>query len=158
MILVVLYITMSSKKPKHDSSIDELTAWIEDNSKCSNKKKIKELENTLKSTSQKNKTLIKEKKKNKKNIIRNKYNRKNDPVYGKKGSERKLIIENYKKQYEQSKMLQNNTDTNITPDMLHNFMNIIKDKGHNPEEIMEKLESDVYSEEYKNQLVQNIIC
>ena len=54
-------------------------------------------------------------------------------------------------------MLKNNNDTNITPDMLNNFMNIIREKGYNPEEIMEKLESDSYSEEYKNELVENIM-
>ena len=149
---------MPSKQPTHYSSIDDIASWIEDNSKSSNKKKVKEVDNKLKVDSNKSKTLIKEEKKNKKNIISNKFSRKNDPLYGKKGSERKLIIEDYKKQYEQAKMLKNNNDTNITPDMLNNFMNIIRNKGYNPEEIMEKLESDIYSEEYKNQLVQNIIC
>jgi len=148
---------MPSKQPKHDSSIDELTAWIEDNSKSSNKKKVKEIDNTLKINSDKTKTFLKEEKKNKKNIIDNKFSRKKDPLYGKKGSERKLIIEDYKKQYEQAKMLKNNNDTNITPDMLNNFMNVIRDKGYDPEDIMQKLESDSYSEEYKNQLVENIM-
>ena len=36
-------------------------------------------------------------------------------------------------------------------------MNTIRDKGYNPEEIMEKLESDSYSEEYKNELVNKIM-
>lgn len=148
---------MPSKQPKHDSSIDDLSSWIEDNSKSSNKKKVKEIDNKLKADSNKNKTILKEEKKNKKNIIGNKFSRKKDPLYGKKGSERKLIIEDYRKQYEQAKMLKNNNDTNITPDMLNNFMNIIRDKGYNPEEIMEKLESDSYSEEYKNELVENIM-
>ena len=157
MILVFLYITMPSKQPKHDSSIDELTAWIEDSSKSSNKKKVKAIDNKLKSDSEKNKTLVKEEKKNKKNIIGNKFSRKNDPLYGKKGAERKLIIEDYKKQYEQAKMLKNKDDANITPEMLNNFMNVIRDKGYDPEDIMQKLESDSYSEEYKNQLVENIM-
>lgn len=148
---------MQSKQPTHDSSIDDLASWIEDNSKSSNKKKVKEIDNKLKTNNNKNKTLLKEEKKNKKNIIGNKFSRKNDPLYGKKGSERKLIIEDYKKQYEQAKMLKNNDDTNITPDMLNNFMNIIRDKGYNPEEIMETLESNSYSEEYKNELVESII-
>ena len=157
MILLFLYITMPSKQPKHDSSIDELTAWIEDNSKSSNKKKVKEIDNTLKINSDKTKTFLKEEKKNKNNIIDNKFSRKKDPLYGKKGSERKLIIEDYKKQYEQAKMLKNNNDTNITPDMLNNFMNVIRDKGYDPEDTMQKLESDSYSEEYKNELVENIM-
>tara|TARA_B100000401_G_C52504790_1_gene576721 strand:+ start:254 stop:703 length:450 start_codon:yes stop_codon:yes gene_type:complete len=148
---------MPSKQPKHDSSIDELTAWIEDNSKSSNKKKVKEIENTIKINSDKTKTFLKEEKKNKKNIIGNKFSRKKDPLYGKKGTERKLIIEDYKKQYEQAKMLKNNNDTNISPDMLNNFMNVIRDKGYDPEDIMQKLESDSYSEEYKNELVENIM-
>ena len=54
---------MPSKQPKHDSSIDELTAWIEDNSKSSNKKKVKEIDNTLKINSDKTKTFLKEEKK-----------------------------------------------------------------------------------------------
>ena len=54
---------MPSKQPKHDSSIDELTAWIEDSSKSSNKKKVKAIDNKLKSDSEKNKTLIRRKKK-----------------------------------------------------------------------------------------------
>ena len=157
MIFIYVYITMPSKQPTHNSSIDDLASWIEDNSKSSNKKKVKEIDNKLKVDSNKNKTILKEEKKNKKNIIGNKFSRKNDPLYGKKGSERKLIIEDYRKQYEQAKMLKNNNDTNITPDMLNNFMNIIRDKGYNPEEIMEKLESDSYSEEYKNELVENIM-
>jgi hypothetical protein len=41
--------------------------------------------------------------------------------------------------------------------MLENFMNTIRDKGHNPEEIMEQLQSDNYSEDYKNNLIQNIL-
>ena len=56
-----------------------------------------------------------------------------------------------------NKMLKNNNDANITPDMLNNFMNVIRDKGYDPEDIMQKLESDSYSEEYKNQLVENIM-
>lgn len=148
---------MPSKQPNYDSSIDDLTAWIEDNSKCSNKKKVKELDNIIKANSEKNKTLSKENKENKKNIIGKKFSRTKDPLYGKKGEERKLIIEDYKKQYEQAKMLKNNNDTNITPDMLNNFMNVIRDKGYDPEDIMQKLESDSYSEEYKNELVENIM-
>ena len=51
---------MQSKQPTHDSSIDDLASWIEDNSKSSNKKKVKEIDNKLKTNNNKNKTLLKE--------------------------------------------------------------------------------------------------
>ncbi len=147
---------MPGKNLTHESSIDDLEAWINDSSKSSNKKKLKKIDETMKQKKEAQKQQDLEAKKYKKDSIGDKYSRKNDPLYGKKGDERKLIIEDYRKQYEQAKKVKNN-DANITPEMLEGFMNTIKDKGYNPEEIMEKLESDSYSEEYKNELVNKIM-
>lgn len=147
---------MPGKNLTHESSVDDLEAWINDSSKSSNKKKLKKIDETIKQKKEAQKQQDLEEKKYKKDSIGDKYSRKNDPLYGKKGDERKLIIEDYRKQYEQAKKVKNN-DANITPEMLEGFMNTIKDKGYNPEEIMEKLESDSYSEEYKNELVNKIM-
>ena len=147
---------MPGKNLTHESSIDDLEAWINDSSKSSNKKKLKKIDETMKQKKETQKQQDLEAKKYKKDAIGDKYSRKKDPLYGKKGEERKLIIEDYRKQYEQAKKVKNN-DANITPEMLEGFMNTIRDKGYNPEEIMEKLESDSYSEEYKNELVNKIM-
>ena len=147
---------MPGKNLTHESSIDDLEAWINDSSKSSNKKKLKKIDETIKQKKEAQKQQDLEEKKYKKDAIGDKYSRKGDPLYGKKGDERKLIIEDYRKQYEQAKKVKNN-DANITPEMLEGFMNTIRDKGYNPEEIMEKLESDSYSEEYKNELVNKIM-
>lgn len=149
------------KQLTHESSIDDLEAWINDSSKVPSKKKIDKMETILKQEKKTNaikKQEELENKKYKKHVINKKYGRKNDPLYGKKGAERKIIIDEYKKQYEQAKALKNgNSDQNITPEMLEQFMNTIKEKGYNPEEIMQKLDSNEYSEEYKNELVKKIM-
>ena len=149
------------KQLTHESSIDDLEAWINDSSKVPSKKKINKMETILKQEKKTNaikKQEELENKKYKKHVIDKKYGRKNDPLYGKKGAERKIIIDEYKKQYEQAKALKNgNSDQNITPEMLEQFMNTIKEKGYNPEEIMQKLDSNEYSEEYKNELVEKIM-
>lgn len=149
------------KQLTHESSIDDLEAWINDSSKVPSKKKIDKMETILKQEKKTNaikKQEELENKKYKKHVINKKYGRKNDPLYGKKGAERKIIIDEYKKQYEQAKALKNgNSDQNITPEMLEQFMNTIKEKGYNPEEIMQKLDSNEYSEEYKNELVEKIM-
>lgn len=149
------------KQLTHESSIDDLEAWINDSSKVPSKKKINKMETILKQEKKTNaikKQEELENKKYKKHVIDKKYSRKNDPLYGKKGAERKIIIDEYKKQYEQAKALKNgNSDQNITPEMLEQFMNTIKEKGYNPEEIMQKLDSNEYSEEYKNELVKKIM-
>ena len=149
------------KQLTHESSIDDLEAWINDSSKVPSKKKINKMETILKQEKKTN-TVKKqeelENKKYKKHVIDKKYGRQNDPLYGKKGAERKIIIDEYKKQYEQAKALKNgNSDQNLTPEMLEQFMNTIKEKGYNPEEIMQKLDSNEYSEEYKNELVEKIM-
>lgn len=152
---------MPNKQPTYESSIDDLENWINDSSKVPSKKKIKNINDTLKR--KKETHIIKKKeelenKKYKKSLIDKKYARQNDPLYGKKGAERKIVIEEYKKQYEQAKALKNgNSDQNITPEMLEGFMNTIREKGYNPEEIMEKLDSNNYSDEYKNELVEKIM-
>ena len=152
---------MPTKQPTYESSIDDLEAWINDSSKLPSKKKIKKMNNILEAEKKALETKKKEElenKKYKKNLIDKKYGRKNDPLYGKKGAERKIIIDEYKKQYEQAKALKNgNNNENITPEMLEGFMNTIREKGYNPEEIMEKLDSNDYSEEYKNELVEKIM-
>ena len=152
---------MTKKQLNYDSSIDELEAWINDSSKVVSKKKITQLNNNLKKEKEQHQVKMnenKENKKYKKHLIDKKYSRKNDPLYGKKGAERKHIIDQYKKQYEQAKTLKNkNNHENITPEMLEAFMNTIKEKGYNPEEIMQKLDSNDYSEEYKNELVEKIM-
>ena len=149
------------KQLTHESSIDDLEAWINDSSKVLSKKKINKMETILKQEKKTNaikKQEELENKKYKKHVIDKKYSRKNDPLYGKKGAERKIIIDEYKKQYEQAKALKNgNSYQNITPEMLEQFMNTIKEKGYNPEEIMQKLDSNEYSEEYKNELVEKIM-
>ena len=152
---------MPTKQPTYESSIDDLEAWINDSSKVPSKKKIKKMNNILEEEKQSLETKKKEElenKKYKKSLIDKKYGRQNDPLYGKKGAERKIIIDEYKKQYEQAKALKNgNNDQNITPEMLEGFMNTIREKGYNPEEIMEKLDSNDFSEEYKNELVEKIM-
>ena len=152
---------MPNKQPTYESSIDDLENWINDSSKVPSKKKIKKMNDTLKRKKETDSVKKKEElenKKYKKNLIDKKYARQNDPLYGKKGVERKIIIEEYKKQYEQAKALKNgNSDQNITPEMLEGFMNTIREKGYNPEEIMEKLDSNNYSDEYKNELVEKIM-
>tara|TARA_Y100000389_G_C17368404_1_gene467629 strand:- start:266 stop:724 length:459 start_codon:yes stop_codon:yes gene_type:complete len=149
------------KQLTHESSIDDLEAWINDSSKVPSKKKINKMETILKQEKKTNAVKKQEElenKKYKKHVIDKKYGRQNDPLYGKKGAERKIIIDEYKKQYEQAKTLKNgNTDQNLTPEMLEEFMNTIKEKGYNPEEIMQKLDSNEYSEEYKNELVEKIM-
>jgi hypothetical protein len=152
---------MKKGAPKHDSSIEELEAWINDSSKICSKKSKNALNKSLEETKKQKLQKMDEEKKIKKEtkkLINNKYGKQNDPLYGKKGAERKIIIEEYKKQYEQAKALKNgNSDQNITPEMLEGFMNTIREKGYNPEEIMEKLDSNNYSDEYKNELVEKIM-
>lgn len=149
---------MPTTKVTHNSSIEELEKWINDSSKSSNKKKVKQIDTNLqrqKETNQANKLAVK---KQKKQAIGDKYSRKADPFYGKKGVERKLLIEDYRKQYKQYlKNKETSNNDSFTPEMLENFMNTLRDKGHNPEEIMEQLQSDNYSEDYKNNLIQNIL-
>lgn len=147
---------MPKNKLTHESSIDELEAWINDNSKKSDTKKIKKLNEKITNEKKMKAEEERETSKYKKHIIDKQFSRKNDPLYGKKGHERKQIINDYKKQYEQAKLAKK--QNNISPDMIQNLMNTIKEKGHNPEEIMQKINSPDYSEEYKNELIQSILA
>ena len=96
-------------------------------------------------------------------MINDKYSKKNDPLYGKKGAERRHIIEDYRKQYKQAELMNNNNnDTQNSGDgmpnneMIETMMNKIKASGQDPEEIMNKLNNHDYPEEMKAQLVQDI--
>lgn len=145
---------MPKTQPTHNSSIDELEVWINDSSKCSNKKKLKKIDEEVNSNKKLQIKTKEDDKLNKKILLKDKYSRESDPLYGKKGAERKHVIEEYRKQ----QMLKNSNNSNeVSPEMINNFMNKIKNSGHNPEEIMKKLESDQYSSEYKNQLMEDIL-
>lgn len=149
---------MPKAQPTHNSSIDELEAWINNSSKCSNKKKLKKIDQEVKSNKELQIKTKEDDKLNKKILLKDKYSRESDPLYGKKGAERKHVIEEYRKQHKQQQMLKNSNNSNeVSPEMINNFMNKIKNNGHNPEEIMKKLESDQYSSEYKNQLMEDIL-
>tara|TARA_B110000971_G_scaffold160473_1_gene164060 strand:+ start:1788 stop:2264 length:477 start_codon:yes stop_codon:yes gene_type:complete len=156
---------MKNSTPTFDSSIDDLTDWINDDSKkCSekNKDKLNKFmnENKIKD-SQKTDDEKKLKKETKKKIS-NKYGKKSNPLYGKKGAERTQIIEEYNKQYKQSQLLKNKKNTSDSEDimpsneMIETMMNKIKASGEDPEEIMKKLNNPDYPDELKAQLVQNI--
>jgi hypothetical protein len=157
---------MKKSTPTCNSSIDDLEAWINDDSKkCSSKNKqkldkdLKEKKNKEKQKNDDEKKIKKETKK----MINNKYSKKNDPLYGKKGAERRHIIEDYRKQYKQAQLMKNNNnDTQNLGDgmpnneMIETMMNKIKASGQDPEEIMKKLNNPDYPEEMKAQLVQDI--
>tara|TARA_B000000475_G_scaffold244325_1_gene216772 strand:+ start:770 stop:1249 length:480 start_codon:yes stop_codon:yes gene_type:complete len=157
---------MKKSNPTHTSSLDDLEAWINDDSKkCSSKNKEK-LDKQLKENKEKEiqkKEDEKKIKKESKKMINDKYSKKNDPLYGKKGAERRHIIEEYRKQYKQAQLMKSNK--NDTPnsevgmpsnEMIETMMNKIKASGQDPEEIMKKLNNPDYPEELKSQLVQDI--
>jgi hypothetical protein len=157
---------MKKSNPTHTSSLDDLEAWINDDSKkCSSKNKQK-LDKQLKENKEKEiqkKEDEKKIKKESKKMINDKYSKKNDPLYGKKGAERRHIIEEYRKQYKQAQLMKSNK--NDTPnsevgmpsnEMIETMMNKIKASGQDPEEIMKKLNNPDYPEELKSQLVQDI--
>ena len=157
---------MKKSNPTHTSSLDDLEAWINDDSKkCSSKNKEK-LDKQLKENKEKEiqkKEDEKKIKKESKKMINDKYSKKNDPLYGKKGAERRHIIEEYRKQYKQAQLMKSNK--NDTPnsevgmpsnEMIETMMNKIKASGQDPEEIMKKLNNPDYPEEMKAQLVQDI--
>ena len=149
----------------HNSSIEDLEAWINDDSKkCSSKNK-KKLDKQLKENKVKEiqkKEDEKKIKKESKKIIDDKCGKKNDPLYGKKGAERRHIIEDYRKQYKQAQLMKSKNDTPNSEDgmpsneMIETMMNKIKASGQDPEEIMKKLNNPDYPEEMKAQLVQDI--
>ena len=156
---------MKKSAPTHNSSIDDLEAWINDDSKtCTKKSKNKlkkELEDKKIKENQKKEDEKKIKKETKK-MIDDKYGKKNDPLYGKKGAERRHIIEEYRKQYKQAQLLKSKNDTPNSEDgmpsneMIETMVNKIKASGQDPEEIMKKLNNPDYPEELKAQLVQDI--
>ena len=90
---------MKKGAPTHDSSIEELEAWINDSSKICSKKSKNALNKSLEETKKKKLQKMDEEKKIKKEtkkLINNKYGKQNDPLYGKKGAERRQIIEDYR--------------------------------------------------------------
>ena len=156
---------MKKSAPTHNSSLDDLEAWINDDSKTCSKKTKQKLDKELKEQKIKEnqkKEDEKKMKKESKKMINDKYGKKNDPLYGKKGAERRHIIEDYRKQYKQSQLLKNKNDSpeggNGMPsnEMIETMMNKIKASGQDPEEIMKKLNNPDYPEEMKAQLVQDI--
>jgi len=156
---------MKNSTPTYDSSIDDLTDWINDDSKkCSEKSKdnLNKIMNENKIKNIQKTDDEKKLKKESKKMINNKYGKKSNPLYGKKGAERTQIIEEYNKQYKQSQLLKNKNDTLNSEDtmpsneMIETMMNKIKASGQNPEEIMKKLNNPDYPEEMKAQLVQDI--
>ena len=156
---------MKKSSLTHNSSIEDLEAWINDDSKkCSSKNK-KKLDKQLKENKVKEiqkKEDEKKIKKESKKIIDDKCGKKNDPLYGKKGAERRHIIEDYRKQYKQAQLMKSKNDTPNSEDgmpsneMIETMMNKIKASGQDPEEIMKKLNNPDYPEEMKAQLVQDI--
>ena len=156
---------MKKSAPTHNSSLDDLEAWINDDSKTCSKKTKQKLDKELKEQKIKEnqkKEDEKKMKKESKKMINDKYGKKNDPLYGKKGAERRHIIEDYRKQYKQSQLLKNKNDSpeggNGMPsnEMIETMMNKIKASGQDPEEIMNKLNNPDYPEEMKAQIVQDI--
>ena len=156
---------MKKSQPTYDSSIDELEAWINDNSKTSSKKNKNKLNKNLEESKKKALQKMEDEKKIKKEtkkMINDKYSKKKDPLYGKKGVDRRHIIDEYKKQYKQSQLLKNNNDTPNSVDgmpsseMIETMMNKLKASGEDPEEIIQKLNNPDYPEEMKAQLVQDI--
>ena len=91
-------------------------------------------------------------------MIDDKYGKKNDPLYGKKGAERRHIIEEYRKQYKQAQLMKSKNDTPNSADgmpsneMIETMMNKIKASGQDPEEIMKKLNNPDYPEEMKSSI------
>ena len=156
---------MKSQQPTYESSVDDLEAWINDSSKVVSNKNKKKMDKELNDKKMKEIKKKEEEKVNKKGnlkIISDKYGKKNDPLYGKKGAERKQIIEEYRKQYKQSQLLKNKNDSpeggNGMPsnEMIETMINKIKASGQDPEEIMNKLNNPDYPEEMKAQIVQDI--
>ena len=156
---------MKSSPPTYTSSLDDLEAWINDDTKkCSSKNKDK-LDKQLKENKVKEnqkKEVEKKIKKESKKMINDKYGKKKDPLHGKKGAERRNIIEEYRKQYKQTQLMQTTNDTPNSEagmpsnEMIETMMNKIKASGQNPEEIMKKLNNPDYPDEMKAQLVQDI--
>lgn len=151
-----------------DSSIDELTKWIEDDSKVCKKKDKQKLNDSLKEKKDFESRKNEERKKNKKGnlkIISDKYGKKNDPLYGKKGAERRNIINEYRKQYKQAELMKNknkhsgtdgDADGMPSDEMIETMMKKIKASGQDPEEIMKKLNNPDYPEELKAEIVKDI--
>lgn len=156
------------KSLTHNASIDDLAAWIEDDSKVCKKKEKQKLDNSLKEKKNLETRKQDEKKKNKKGnlkIISDKYGKQNDPLYGKKGAERRHIINEYRQQYKQAQLMKNKNKQNGTgeggdgmpsDEMIETMMNKIKASGQDPEEIMKKLNNPDYPEEMKAKIVQDI--
>ncbi len=156
------------KSLTHNASIDDLAAWIEDDSKVCKKKDKQKLNNSLKEKKNLETRKQDEKKKNKKGnlkIISDKYGKQNDPLYGKKGAERRHIINEYRQQYKQAQLMKNKNKQNGTgeggdgmpsDEMIETMMNKIKASGQDPEEIMKKLNNPDYPEEMKAKIVQDI--
>ena len=156
------------KSLTHNASIDDLAAWIEDDSKVCKKKEKQKLDNSLKEKKNLETRKQDEKKKNKKGnlkIISDKYGKQNDPLYGKKGAERRHIINEYRQQYKQAQLMKNKNKQNGTgeggdgmpsDEMIETMMNKIKASGQDPEEIMKKLNNPDYPEEMKAKIVQYI--
>ena len=156
---------MKKGAPTHDSSIEELEAWINDSSKICSKKSKNALNKSLEETKKKKLQKMDEEKKIKKEtkkLINNKYGKQNDPLYGKKGAERRQIIEDYRKQYKQAQLLKNKNHTPNSADgmpsneMIESMMNKLKESGKDPEEVMKQLNNPDYPEELKAQIVQDI--
>ena len=156
---------MKKSAPTYDSSIDDLEAWINDDSKTCSKKRKDKLDKKLKEEAKEKKQKMEDEKKIKKEtkkMIDDKYGKKNDPLYGKKGAERRHIIDEYRKQYKQAQLMKSKNDTPNSADgmpsneMIETMMNKIKASGQDPEEIMKKLNNPDYPEEMKAQLVQDI--
>lgn len=156
---------MKTTNPTYNSSLDDLEAWINDDSKTCSKKDKEKIDKQLKETqikeNQKKEDEKKIKKESKK-MINDKYGKKKDPLYGKKGAERRNIMEEYKKQYKQAQMMRTTNDTPNSEEgmpsneMIETMMNKIKASGQDPEEIMKKLNNPDYPDEMKAQLVQDI--
>ena len=155
------------KSLTHNASIDDLAAWIEDDSKVCKKKDKQKLDNSLKEKKDLEIRKQDEKKKNKKDnlkIISDKYGKQNDPLYGKKGAERRHIINEYRQQYKQAQLMKNKNKQNSgegangmpSDEMIETMMNKIKASGQDPEEIMKKLNNPDYPEEMKAKIVQDI--
>ena len=156
---------MKKSAPTYDSSIDDLEAWINDDSKTCSKKRKDKLDKKLKEEAKEKKQKMEDEKKIKKEtkkMIDDKYGKKNDPLYGKKGAERRHIIDEYRKQYKQAQLMKSKNDTPNSEDgmpsneMIETMINKIKASGQDPEEIMKKLNNPDYPEEMKAQIVQDI--
>ena len=156
---------MKKSAPTYDSSIDDLEAWINDDSKTCSKKRKDKLDKKLKEEAKEKKQKMEDEKKIKKEtkkMIDDKYGKKNDPLYGKKGAERRHIIDEYRKQYKQAQLMKSKNNTPNSADgmpsneMIETMINKIKASGQDPEEIMKKLNNPDYPEEMKAQIVQDI--